>query len=214
MIITLRTGQEFFVPGEYLVYRGGEFLLNDLVPVYRRDDLDKTPIAAFPAGYVLYGGDFFSGNIPDVTEKIISAKDVLLAEVNNDPLGIGYASMTADEKVVSLNSRSREYAGTRFITIRTLLAELAPDMFTSIYGKLVAAQQSNPVIALAMEMLKTYADGGGIDICHSNTKAIIDSLVGALLTQEEADAVKALSQTTRAVELIGRPATLSDISEA
>ena len=135
---------------------------------------------------------------------------ILRNEINTDPLGRGYAQMSIDQKVNSLNTVKRALKQ-RLITARALLAEIDPVVAGIIYVKLKTAAENNPVIAMAMDMMTTYSDGGGLDICHPNTQVFIDSLLGVLFTQEEVDAVKGLASITRAQELIGRDATVEDL---
>lgn len=81
-----------------------------------------------------------------------------------------------------------------------------------IHAQLKAAAAQNPVLQLAVDILTTYTDGGGIDICHPNTQAFVDQLVGTVLTQEQATAIKSLALTTRAIELTSQSATLDELA--
>ncbi len=141
---------------------------------------------------------------------IVSERDIIRNEIGVDPLLKGYAAMTNEQKLASLNTKDR-LLKEKFITARTLLAELDPLVAATIYGKFIAAAAQNPVIAMAVDMLKTYSDGGGIDICHPNTLAFIGTLSGSLLTAEEVTALQGLALTTRAKELIGRNAVEADL---
>lgn len=131
-------------------------------------------------------------------------------EIYKDPLNRGYAVMTTSEKVASLNEKNR-ISAERFITARTLLAEVDPVMAATIYVKIKTAAEQNPVLAMAMDMLTTYSVGGGLDICHANTQAFVDSLIGVVFTEQEAIALKGLNKQSRAQELIGRNITESDL---
>ena len=50
--------------------------------------------------------------------------DILVAELRNDPLGVGYANMTDDEVAASLNEPRYSVPTTRFITWRAIAAVL------------------------------------------------------------------------------------------
>lgn len=144
--------------------------------------------------------------------EVIDPVKVLLRELTIDPLTRGYASMSAQEKMDSLNTKNRAVLTEKFITARTLLAELDLAVAASIYAKLKAVSDANPVMGIAWDMLTTYSDGGGIDICHANTQIFIDTLVGGgVLTSDEGTAVKQLAFMSRAKELIGRNVVLTDV---
>lgn len=144
-----------------------------------------------------------------------TAVDILRSELTVDPLYRGYAEMTAEQKLTSLNTKNRPWKGEyRFVTFRTLMAEIDPVMVATIYAKVQAAAEANPVMGLGLSMLTTYSEGGGIDVVHPNTQAFISSLSGTVLTAEEVAAVIGLAYTSRANELINRAATADDITAA
>lgn len=129
---------------------------------------------------------------------------ILTAELADDPLGRGYSAMTDQEVADSLNAANRTQVVSTFATWRTLLAQVGPEVTATIKAKVDAAAAANPAIALAADMLKTYSDGGGLDLGHAYTRAVIDSLVAAeVLTADEATALKGIAETqvSRAAEL-------------
>lgn len=101
----------------------------------------------------------------------------------------------------------------RFITARTVLAEIGPDGAT-ILDKLEAAAAVIPAVKWAMRFI---VQDSGIDIGHPGTQGMTDQLVaGGILTAEEGAALKglALQPVTRAERLIGTSVTPQDIEEA
>jgi hypothetical protein len=96
----------------------------------------------------------------------------------------------------------------RFITARTLLAELDPTTAATILDKLEATAQVNSVVKWAMKYITT----DGIDIGHASTHAVLD----AVLTAEESAAVKALAtKTVKYAELVlGASVNVADVSIA
>jgi hypothetical protein len=149
---------------------------------------------------------FYSPDAVPISPTVYALKN----EIYKDPLEIGYAGMTTAERITALNTKNRP-CKERFITARTLLAEVNPVTAATIYVKLKTASQENVVLAMAMDMLTTYSNGGGLDICHPNTQAFIDTLVDVLLTIEEATALKGLNKMSRAQELIGREVDSNDL---
>lgn len=59
-MVTLQNNQEFFSPCEYLVCEGGDYDEQELVNVYRRDDVEKTPWVSYQAGFIALGNDFYT----------------------------------------------------------------------------------------------------------------------------------------------------------
>jgi hypothetical protein len=96
----------------------------------------------------------------------------------------------------------------RFVTARTLLAELDPFVAAAILDKLEAAAQVNSVVKWAMR----YVTTDGIDIGHSATHSLLD----LVLTADEAAAVKALAAKSvgHAQLVLGAPVTAADVSIA
>lgn len=140
--------------------------------------------------------------------------DVIKHEVLSDPLGVGYANMTAEERISSLNTQNRPYPGnTRFITARTVLNEVDTTLAIELIAVLETVSQSNPVIKLAWDMLQTYSDGGGLDLYSGPVDVILGQLLSqGALREAHVTAIQQMRYTTRAKELIGRAATVADIS--
>lgn len=144
----------------------------------------------------------------------------LRAELDADPLSRGYAGMSPAQAATSLNTADRTIFRTRFVTARAMLAELGPDLAATIIGKLEAAGAGSLSLRLALEAVRTYGDGGGLDVGHPYTRAMLDHLASAgggnILTADEAAAVKAMASVTlaRADELGLGNVTPGDIQQA
>lgn len=123
-------------------------------------------------------------------------------ELANDPLGLGYATMTNGEIEAAMNAKTRSRIISRFVTARTILAECADG--ATILDKLEAAGTQVSAVKWAMRFLQQE---GGIDVGHPATLAMVDQLVAAgVLTQVEGDSLKALAvQMCSRAEEIGIP---------
>jgi len=132
---------------------------------------------------------------------------VLIAELTGDPLGRGYAGMSDSQAAADLNTAYRTGLHTRFITFRTLITELEHrGRAAQLLDKLTENSQSNKTTSLALDMLKTYSEGGGIDISRPACRAHIDELAdktSLVIPPEWAAEIKALAETqiSRAEEL-------------
>lgn len=123
----------------------------------------------------------------------------LIAELSSDPVSAGYAEMTDSQVADAMNDAGGDLAATvpyeRFGTIRLLMAELGPAETAAIVAAVEGAADSDSQLALAIDMLKTYGEGGGIDFGHATTRALIDGLVNdQTLTAEQGTALKSLGE--------------------
>lgn len=121
----------------------------------------------------------------------------LQTELTTDPLNRGYAQYIPDCPgilVNLLNDPIYQKHKTRFVTARTVLAEVAGG--AEILDKLETAAQTNSAVKWAMRFVTT----DGIDVGYPATQQLLDSLVGSVLTQAECDALKnmALQPASRA----------------
>jgi hypothetical protein len=104
-------------------------------------------------------------------------------------------TMTDAELTAALNASTEKEAYMRFCSVRTLMAELGMEETASILAAIETAAQTNAGIKLALDMLKVYADGGGLDLGHANTRTVLDSLVQAgVLTAEQNTNLKAIAE--------------------
>jgi hypothetical protein len=125
---------------------------------------------------------------------------VLRDELATDPLGLGYAALLlppANPGLVAelLNAPARSGVQSRFLTARTVLAEMGA-AGADLLDKLEAAAAYVPAVRWAMLFLKQ--EGGsatsGIDVGYPGTRSLIDQLAaGGLISTAEADALKALA---------------------
>lgn len=148
-------------------------------------------------------------------DMTFSQLKVVNDERKADPTNRGYAGKTDAEVATLMNAKSVQVLQSRFITVRTLLAEIGPTLTTSIMTKLEA--RSEKPVQYAVAAMKTYTEGSGIDIGHANTQAFIDSLqAGGVLTAEEANAVKNMGKVTvsRSEQLGLYNVTANDVARA
>jgi hypothetical protein len=106
-----------------------------------------------------------------------------------------YEGLSDDEVAATLNSQTVTRTVSRFVNYRTMLADLGPEITLTVKGKIEAAAEVNPLLALIAPMLMPEA--GGIDVGHPGTRAQIDALVaGGLFTADEATALKGMGEET------------------
>lgn len=137
---------------------------------------------------------------------------VLRTELITDPLAIGYAGKSDDEVTDLLNALSYSKIKPRFITARSMLAEIPTA--AQILDKLEATATSISSVKWAMFYLKGE---GGIDIGHPATIAQLDDLVTySILTNDEATAVKNMAiQPASRAEILGLdPVNYNDVNMA
>ncbi len=136
----------------------------------------------------------------------------LKTEIETGPLAAECAGRSDKEIADILSAVNYQIVKSRFITARSMLAEL-PDAAT-ILDKLEATSSAIPAVKWAMVYIKGE---GGIDIGHPGTITQMDGLAQAgIITVEEATAVKnmALAPASRA-EVIGLGSvTYGDVSIA
>lgn len=122
-------------------------------------------------------------------------------ELANDPLGLGYATMTNGEIEAAMNAKTRTRIISRFVTARTILAECADG--PTILDKLEVAGTQISAVKWAFKFLLT---DGGLDVGHASTLAMIEQLRGTVLTADEASQLAALPvQMCSRAEEIGIP---------
>lgn len=138
--------------------------------------------------------------------------DRLTEEIANDPLGIGYATMTAGELEGALNAKTR----TRLVEMRigfgAIMSALGASAGAALLDTIEVAAVSNSPVKWAMRLLA--ADN--LDIGNLETRAQIDALAAAgVMTEAQATTLKALAEQpcSRAEEL-GVSAIGADIRNA
>lgn len=118
-----------------------------------------------------------------------------------------------DNQVVSLlNSESIQKSDAEFKTSRWLMINQTPENAALVLGTMKTAGSSNPIIDAAYQALNS----GGIDLSHPLTQQFIDSLaVAGEWPDELRDWLKAQGvwSVSPASEVLGREATLEDVSE-
>lgn len=136
----------------------------------------------------------------------------LQQELKGDPLALGYAALLPDcpgAVADMLNARTRTMLQTRFITARTIAAELSLPDSAAVLTALRTLAATNALIEAMWTFMLTDS---GIDIGNANTQSMIDTLVAEVVfTSDQGTALKrmAIQPCTRAAELgIG---TVSDV---
>lgn len=139
---------------------------------------------------------------------------VLRAEIDTGPLASELVGKSDDDVAAILNDKQFTATKERYVTVRTVLAELGATAGAAILDKLeAAATQSSPV----KWMLKFLTQDSGLDVGQSETQGCIDALaVAGVLTTDEATALKgmALLPTSRAEILGFGPVSYNDINKA
>jgi len=131
---------------------------------------------------------------------------VLASELRSDPLGRGYATMTVDEAVASLNASNRTEIYSRRVDERDVVREwpagaASSDSFLRKV-EAIAAAEPNTYLARVINWLRPSE--GGINAGDARTRASLDTLVGVGgITAEEVAMMKALAEriVSRAAEL-------------
>lgn len=136
----------------------------------------------------------------------------LKTEILTGPLAAELVGKSDNEISDVLNDMRYTAVKSRFITVRTMLAELAGT--GAIIDKLDVAAASIPEVREALRYLRGET---GIDVGHPGTIAQLDALVaGGVLTNDEAESVKAMAmQPISRAELLGwQPVNYNDVNIA
>lgn len=139
----------------------------------------------------------------------------LAAEINADPVGIGYATYRTEAPgriADMMNARTQQMHKPRMVTSRGIMASygLGPTAGAAFLDKLQALSATVPAIRWAMKFLESEA---GIDVGESATQLMLASLVGVGgISQQEVDGVKAmaLQPASRAEVIFGTGAVVTE----
>lgn len=105
---------------------------------------------------------------------------ILVPELINDSLAVGYSSMSDEEILSALNSKNRTKIISKFGSFRTLANILDDASYTEVKGILTAASAMSEKIADMLKMLNLPGDeqgnGGGIDLGSASARAAVDLL--------------------------------------
>ncbi|MEY8688452.1 MAG: hypothetical protein AB9M53_01050 [Leptothrix sp. (in: b-proteobacteria)] len=128
---------------------------------------------------------------------------MLASEIQNDPIGLGYAALLPDQPghvVELMNARTQTMVRERFVTARGILAEVPGG--AQILDKLEAVAPAVPEVKWALRFLVGEL---GIDIGHAQTRALIQALADQhVLTADDAAALLALAvQPASRAEVLG-----------
>lgn len=106
--------------------------------------------------------------------------DILVAEIGDDPLGIGYSAMTADQILNALNEPRQWVTTQRFVSMRAVAAVLTDAEYASVKAALdTLASQSQRVADMYAFLTQASDDTGstgGLDFGNSDVRAMIDAL--------------------------------------
>ena len=135
--------------------------------------------------------------------------EVLIAELRDDPLGVGYASMTDEKVAASLNERNRRVPTERFISMRAIAAVLDDIEYAKVKSAIEAMANQSPRAADMLKFLSMPCDDtgttGGIDFGNEAVRAMIQHLVqvDSTISPETIDKLLSLGEriASRAEEL-------------
>lgn len=141
----------------------------------------------------------------------------LKSEIENDPQSLGYAALVEagrDQDVANLlNAKNR--AGHRLVQLwEVKLAAIEGGFWPAI--KVAATSHPVAEIKAVADTVLDYVDDrrfSTIDMDRASTMTMLEALVsGQVITQEQADSLVALADTTlsRAEELFGADASVGD----
>lgn len=100
-----------------------------------------------------------------------------------------YADLSDTEAADLLNAKVIDSVTERFVTDRTLYAELGPELAETILTKMAGAD--NPMVTRALRWIETR---DGLDVGHPTARAMLDLLEqSGLFTEQEALAIKAMA---------------------
>lgn len=99
-----------------------------------------------------------------------------------------YASLSDEEAADALNAKTVTVAYSRFVSYRTLMAELPTTDYRTMRATFQTAAESDVLLADADAAMS--AEAGGLDFGHATARAMIDTLFAADL----AATLKALAE--------------------
>lgn len=124
-------------------------------------------------------------------------------DIHNDPACAAALAARDCTEVARIRSLGRNLVQPRFVTARTVLAECGANG-AALLDKLDAAGSTNSAVKWAMVFLR---QDSGLDVGHPATQYLLQTLVPDVLTQAEADQLKALA-------ILPAPLTAQDVGEA
>ncbi len=144
-----------------------------------------------------YGSLWYKVTIREVYESTAINRMIHYYVVNeNTPNETAYWKESTPTATLG-NTNQNTTPTYKWVSYRTILAELEYSVAASIIAKIKAAAVTDPVIEQVHAMLSSYGGSEpGVDINSSAVQALITSMAGTLLTQAEADAVLSLADPT------------------
>ena len=86
---------------------------------------------------------------------------VLIEELRNDPLEIGYSTLSDEDVAKKLNEQTYSVPTTRFITWRAIAAVLDDDEYAAVKAALNQLAQASPKVADMLPFLEMPCDDSG-----------------------------------------------------
>ncbi|RMH12115.1 MAG: hypothetical protein D6698_15585 [Gammaproteobacteria bacterium] len=115
-------------------------------------------------------------------------------EIVNDPLGLGYSTMTDAEVASALNNTPANQVVQTFANAKTVLATLGANAGATFLDALEAASASNSAVKWALMFIKSV---DGIDVGNTETRNMLDQLAAAnVLDPASVATIKALAEKT------------------
>lgn len=142
-------------------------------------------------------------------------------ELNNDPEGLGYASLLANGTGLvprAINAQNRLIIKENWLNDRGMVAELVPQhgvtFVDGIFTKLEDISANSKTVERMVHRL--YEDERGLNFGDAALQSMFASWSGNALTEAEANALLDLgkSQGSRAEELFGKTVTELEIKNA
>ncbi|MEO0133061.1 MAG: hypothetical protein ABIK73_09070 [candidate division WOR-3 bacterium] len=113
----------------------------------------------------------------------------LVQELQNDPLGFGYASMTNAQVAEILNAKTRKKIVQRFVSLRAIATVLTDEEYAAFKQVLSVAATQSPRVADMVAFLEMPCDDsgttGGIDFGNEQVRGFITQLCSAIENGEQ-----------------------------
>jgi len=127
----------------------------------------------------------------------------LIAELRDDPLNRGYASMTDEQVAAALNEKNRRVPTQRFISMRAIADVLDDVEYAKVKAAIQALASQSPRVADMLMFLNMPCDEsgttGGIDFGNDSVRQMIETLRQIDGSIQEATIAKLLALGERVV---------------
>jgi len=135
--------------------------------------------------------------------------ETLVAELRDDPLSRGYASMTDEQVAASLSEANRRVPTQRFVSMRAIANVLNDEEYAKVKAAIQTLAQQSPRVSDMLAFLNMPCDDsgttGGLDFGNEAVRAMIQHLVqvDSTISPETIDKLLSLGEriASRADEL-------------